>query len=221
MTGRLTLYHTPGTCSRVVLNALEELGLDYVDRPIDIFKGEQQGAAYLAIDAKGKVPALMVGDTLLTEAPAILSWLDGQHDNRLLPGATALARAAALGDLVWCSNSLHPLVRMVRMPHRVSASDPASVRESAAAQLAPLLAGMDARLASASWWFGETWSIVDVYLAWIVGMWGGAGMPLSDYPALAAHADRVATRESYRRAFVREELALTRSGIELPGGARL
>ncbi|HET8612772.1 MAG TPA: glutathione S-transferase N-terminal domain-containing protein, partial [Sphingomonas sp.] len=42
-----------------VLIALEELGLAYVRRPLDIMKGEQFGPAFLAINPNGKIPAIV------------------------------------------------------------------------------------------------------------------------------------------------------------------
>jgi glutathione S-transferase len=93
---RLVLFHTPGTCSRVTMNALEEIGLAFEDRPIDIFKGAQRRPDYLAINPKGKVPALLVGDVLLTETPAIVAWLVARHpEAALMPGGDALERARA------------------------------------------------------------------------------------------------------------------------------
>ncbi|HWI85922.1 MAG TPA: glutathione S-transferase family protein [Sphingomonas sp.] len=214
----LTLYHTPATCSRVVLNALEELGLAYEDRPVDIFKGEQRSAAYLAINPKGKVPALVSAGVLITETPAIVWWLNETYpEGGLLPVGDPLARALALSDLVWCSNSLHPLVRLARMPQRATHGDPAPVRAAAVEQLVPALAMLQLRLGHAPWWFGEQWSVLDVYLAWIAGMCTGAGIDLSAYPALIGHEQRVRRRDGFQRALLRERSALKVASITLPG----
>jgi len=37
----ILLYHTPGACSRVTMSALEETGVGFEDRAVDIFNGEQ------------------------------------------------------------------------------------------------------------------------------------------------------------------------------------
>lgn len=217
----LTLYHTPGACSRVTLNALEELALAFDDRPVDIFKGAQFSPDYRAVNPKAKVPALLVGDQLLTETPAIILWLtELVPDETLLPGLTALARAQAFADLVWCSNTLHPLARTIRMPNRATAGDPAPVRETAVAAMTPLLASIDARLAQQPWWFGDRWSIVDVYLSWVLGMCEG-GVDTRQFAALVAHRHAVRARPSFERALERETRALAAAGIELPGGGRL
>lgn len=217
----LTLYHTPGACSRVTMNALEELALPFEDHAVDIFKGAQFSPDYRAVNPKGKVPALLVGDQLLTETPAIILWLtELVPGETLLPGSTGLARAQAFADLVWCSNTLHPLARTIRMPHRATTGDPAPVREAAIAAMTPLLASIDARLAQQPWWFGERWSIVDVYLSWVLGMCEG-GVEVSQLPALAAHRQKVRARPSFQRALERETRAMAAAGIELPGGGQL
>jgi glutathione S-transferase len=201
------------------MNALEELDLPFEDRPIDIFKGAQRRPDFLAINPKGKVPALLVDGTLLTETPAILLWLIEQHpDAGLMPGGDALARAHAFADIVWCSNTLHPLARAIRMPQRMTLGDPEPARAAAIEQITPALEGMCRRFEGQPWWFGQHWSILDVYLAWITGMCAGAGVDMSPYAALLAHVGRVRERPSFQRALAREQKALDTAGIVLPGG---
>jgi glutathione S-transferase len=221
-TDRLVLYHTPGTCSRVTIAALEELDLSFEDRPIDIFKGGQFSPGYRAVNPKAKVPALLVGGALLTETPAILLWLtQAVPGDALLPGADPLSRAQAFADLAWCSNTLHPLARTIRMPQRMTNGDPAPVKDVAIATMAPLLDAVHARLSTQSWWFGARWSIVDVYLSWIVGMCDGGGMDLSGLPALITHDAQVRARPNFQRTLARETSALDKAGIVLPGGGKL
>lgn len=216
---KLILYHTPGTCSRVTIAALEELRLPFEDRPINIFKGGQFDPAYRAINAKAKVPALLVGDQLLTETPAIILWLTHiVADDTLLPVADPMTRAQAFADVVWCSNTLHPLARAIRMPQRMTAGEPLPVWEAAVATMTPLLESIHVRLSRQPWWFGECWSIIDVYLSWIVDMCEGGAMDLSHLPALAAHREHVRARPNFQRTLSREENALEMAGIVLPGG---
>ncbi len=219
---QLILYHTPGTCSRVTIAALEELDLAYEDRPVDIFQGAQFKPEYRAVNPKAKVPALLIGDRLLTETPAIILWLNQLVPGEiLLPGNHPLDRAQAFADLLWCSNTLHPLARTVRMPHRMTTGEPQPVKKAAVATMAPMLEAIDKRLASQRWWFGERWSVLDVYLSWIVGMCAGSGMDLAHLPALALHTSRVRARPSFQRTLTREASALDAAGIALPGGASL
>jgi len=169
------------------------------------------------------VPALKVGDQVVTENPATLFYLASVHpEAALLPGLDApLGRAEALSDLAWCASTLHPLVRQAVMPQGFTSGNPAGVREAALKALAPLITQVEARLSGERWWYGATWSIVDVYLAWLVGLAKMGGVPGAAAPALDAHTARVRARPSFVRALAREQAAVERHAIPLPPGARL
>ena len=54
---------------------LEETGLEYKAVRIDFQTKEQQSPAYLKINPKGRVPALITQKGILTETPAMLAYL--------------------------------------------------------------------------------------------------------------------------------------------------
>src|SRR5262245_65439619 len=54
---------------------LEELGQPYELQMVSFKKGENRQPAYLAVNPMGKVPALKHGDTVITEAAAICTYL--------------------------------------------------------------------------------------------------------------------------------------------------
>jgi glutathione S-transferase len=54
---------------------LEEIGQPYDLHVLDLKKGENREAKYLAINPMGKVPTLKHGDTVITEAAAICCYL--------------------------------------------------------------------------------------------------------------------------------------------------
>ena len=70
----LTLHTAPGSCSRASHIALEEAGLDYQARYVDFARGDQRQPGFLAINPKGRVPALVTDRGVLTEGPAILAY---------------------------------------------------------------------------------------------------------------------------------------------------
>lgn len=215
----IILYQTPAACSRVTLNALEEIGLDYEDRALSIVANQQRSAEYLAINPKGKVPALMIDGRLLTESPAILQYLHRRHPEAgLLPDESRLGPNEGLEDLVWCGAHLHPIMRQIRAPQRYTAEALEAVKANGMAQMSAILAEVAGRLSGGRWWYGADWSILDVYLCWIYSTVAGAGLDLSPWPALADHTARVRARPSFQRALAREQAALERHRIELPPG---
>ncbi|BDS30573.1 hypothetical protein KAM479c_22970 (plasmid) [Aeromonas caviae] len=55
----LTLYLAPGTCAMAVRIALVEAGAPHLVKRLDLAAGEQRSPDYLAINPKGRVPALV------------------------------------------------------------------------------------------------------------------------------------------------------------------
>jgi glutathione S-transferase len=72
---KLMLYHASPSRSSIVRWMLEELGEPYDLHVLNLAKGEQSAADYLAINPMGKVPTLKHGDAVITEAAAICAYL--------------------------------------------------------------------------------------------------------------------------------------------------
>lgn len=207
----LVLYHLPGACSRVTMTALEQVGAHYTDRAVDLRRGEQRGPEYLAVNPRGKIPALLVNGRLITENAAILWWLHGEHPKaRLLPAADAWGQAQQQSDLFWVSSAFHPSVRANMMPIRWTTGDPAPVRERGKQLIAPLLARLEARLAAQPWWYGNSWSILDTYLYWCYTTAEEGEYDLSGLDRIADHRRRVAEHPAFVRAIAREDAARER-----------
>ncbi|MFN4042331.1 MAG: maleylacetoacetate isomerase [Brevundimonas sp.] len=101
-------YWRSGTSYRTRI-ALNLKGLTYETRGVDLRQGAQKAADFLAMNPQGLVPALQVGDAVLTQSPAILEWLEEAHPQPpLLPsGALDRAQVRAMAALVECD--IHPL----------------------------------------------------------------------------------------------------------------
>ena len=71
----LILYYWPGASSMVPHIVLEEIGTPYQRQLVNLAQGEHKSDAYLKINPHGKVPALAIDNTVLTENVAILIYL--------------------------------------------------------------------------------------------------------------------------------------------------
>ena len=71
----LTLYHAAPSRSSIARWMLEELGEPYDLHVLSLANGEQRAPDYLAVNPMGKVPTLKHGDTVITEAAAICTYL--------------------------------------------------------------------------------------------------------------------------------------------------
>jgi len=71
----LKLYCAPGTCALASHISLEEAGAEYEAVRLNFADGEQRKPEYLAVNPKGRVPALVTDRGILTETPAILAFI--------------------------------------------------------------------------------------------------------------------------------------------------
>jgi maleylacetoacetate isomerase len=93
---------------RIALNLKH---IDYEIRPVHLLKdgGEQFNADYLALNPQGRVPTLVVGNTVLTQSSAIIEYLEEAYPNPPLLPDNAIERAyvRALAQIIACD--IHPL----------------------------------------------------------------------------------------------------------------
>src|SRR6185437_8440173 len=71
----IKLFYAPHACSLASHITLEEAGVPYTAVRVDFVKSEQRQPEYLAINPKGRVPALVTDRGILTETPAILAFI--------------------------------------------------------------------------------------------------------------------------------------------------
>lgn len=210
----LTLLHFPGACSSVSVCALEMAELPYQLRLVNIAVGEQGTPEHQAVSPMGKVPALLVDGEPLLENGAIITLVHAlRPDAGVFPmDESPRGRAEAVGGLLFCSGTLHPQIRGMLNPQRITTGDGEPVRERSRELAAKSFGYAEARMAERGWWLSEM-SIVDVYLEWAFGVGLRAGLEADRYPALAQLANRLQPLPAYgrmqevdRRA--REELGL-------------
>ena len=82
---------------------------------------------FLLVNPSGIVPALAVGDTVVTESQAILSFIADLSGRELLPKPGTVARAKAHEWMNWISSTLHVTYRSIFRPQVYAGEDPAAV----------------------------------------------------------------------------------------------
>ena len=101
----LELYYSPGSCALASHLALAEADAPYEAVRVDFSANEQRGQTYLAVNPKGRVPALVTDEGVLTETPAILVYIAQRFPERDLAPLTdpfAFARVQAFNSYL-CS----------------------------------------------------------------------------------------------------------------------
>jgi len=214
----ITLFWRPGTCARIIYVALEEIGEPFEVQTLNAFKGDMQSAEYRAVNPKGKVPALLFDDWVITENPVILRVLDRRfRQARLLPAGDERTETAAAEMMAWFASGLHPAVARHRFPGRFTTSeDPAEwqgIRLHAREELAAAFAILEQRLQTRDWLFDD-WSIVDVYMLYLWWRAVGSGMDPSPFPRCTDHGRRCEARPTVAEVLDRDAAEFARMEAE-------
>ena len=185
----LALYYSSKSCAYAPHILLHDAGATFEARHIDFTAGEQNGPEFLAINPKGRVPALVTPDGILTENPAILLYIAQTHPQaRLAPTEPfALARAQAFN--MFLASTVH-----VAHAHKHRGARWADDPAAHAAMTAKVLSNMamyasmiEEHYFKGPWVLGDSYSICDPYLALITRWLGDDGVRLANFPRLEAH----------------------------------
>ena len=207
----LTLFYSPRACSLACHIALEESGLPFTPREIRVREGAHKEAAYREVNPWGKIPALRVGEQVLTEAHAILTYVaDRAPGHNLLPSAGTLARARAHEWMNFLSSTVHIAFRpLFRTAVLAGAEGPLDVIKRAGVPiLRETLSEVDRRLVGRQWALGEAYSVCDAYLLvfWIWSQREDVVEYVEEMPNWKSLAERVLARPATQRALAREKL---------------
>jgi glutathione S-transferase len=206
----LTLYFSPGVCSMASHIGLEEIGEPYEKKPTLLPKGEHKTEAYLKINPRGKVPALVVDDKVLTENTAILTYLGRRFPEKNLLPKDPLQEARCISTMAWFSNTVHPAYTHYLRPERFAEAEAAhaSVKETAKKNFMTQCAEIDSMLQGKSWIMGDQYTLVDGYALVFYGWGARAGFAMSDLKSYTAWKDRMLKRPAVRKVLEEEQSVL-------------
>ena len=103
----LTLYYSRASCAYAPHILLHDAGADFTTVEIDFATGEQTSPDFLAINPKGRVPALVTPDGILTENPAILLYIAQTHPETKLAPSEPFALARAQSFNMFLASTVH------------------------------------------------------------------------------------------------------------------
>jgi glutathione S-transferase len=207
MDRHVTLFHAPNTRSAGARVLLEELGADYDLHVVDFKKKEQRDASYLKVNPMGKVPAILHGAALVTEQPAIYTFLaDLYADKGLAPALDDPLRGPYLRWMAFYGSSFEPAL-----------IDKAMKRDPMDPSLCPygdydtMLETLTAQLRQGPYLLGERFTAVDVLWGTALG-WTTAFKLVPELPEIMAYVARVKARPAFiKAAAADEELAASSS----------
>jgi glutathione S-transferase len=123
-TETITLFHAPNSRSTGTLILLEELGAPYDLHVLNLQTGDNRQPGFLAVNPLGKVPAILHGDSLVTEQVAIYIYLaDLFPQAGLAPGLNDKRRGPYLRWMAFYGACFEPALVQVNEARARSAGD--------------------------------------------------------------------------------------------------
>ncbi|MCF5990318.1 glutathione S-transferase N-terminal domain-containing protein, partial [Xanthomonas perforans] len=163
----IDLYYWPTPNGHKVTLFLEEAGLQYTLKPVNIGKGEQFEPAFLQISPNNKMPAIVDhapadggGAQSVFESGAILLYL-AEKTGRFLP-RDARGRIAALEWLFWQMGGLGPMSGQMGHFNVYAPEKIAYAIERYNAEVRRLHGVLDKRLADHAFLAGNDYGIADM-----------------------------------------------------------
>jgi glutathione S-transferase len=206
----LKLCFAPNTCALASHIVLEEVGAAYETALIDFRAEEQRGPEYLALNPKGRVPALVTDRGVLTETPAILAYLAQSFPRA---GLAPLGDPFAFAEVQAFNSYLCATVHVAHA-HRMRgyrwADDPAAIaemRRTVPHAVAGAFDLIERGMLRGPWVMGDAYTICDPYLFTLAQWLEADGVDPARLPRVIEHRRRVAERPAVRRAVEAETAA--------------
>jgi glutathione S-transferase len=197
----LTLYGHPCSRAHRVMWMLKELGVAYTHVPTGFQDGGCRTAEYLRINPNGRVPALVDGDVTLFESLAINLYLARKFAGSVQPDpcpSDAVEEALATQWSFWVATEVEkPLIFTAA---NLWLFPPADRRPAEAAlglqRLDRPFGVLERHFASQDFLMGGRFTVADLNVAVVMSLVPLAGVPIAQYPRMAAWLDACLQREA-------------------------
>ena len=207
----IDFYYWPTPNGWKISIMLEECGLPYVVRPVDISKGEQFSPQFLAIAPNNRIPAILDPNgpggrpISVFESGAILQYL-GRKTGQFYP-RNERARVAVDEWLFWQMSGLGPMAGQANHFRLYAPAKIAYAIDRYTNEVNRLFGVMNTRLASREFLAGH-YSIADMACVGWVRLAERMGQELAQFPHLKRWFETVRARPAVKRAFaIRVEAA--------------
>ena len=195
----ITLYTAPTPNGYKISIMLEEIGLPYEVRVLDLANGEQKEDWFLTINPNGRIPAIVDHDNddfAVFESGAIMLYL-AEKTGQLLP-AEEKARSRVIQWLMFQMAGVGPMQGQAHVFLRYFPEKIPPVIARYQNETKRLYTVLDRRLADRPY-LVDDYSIADIANWCWVRAHEWAGVDISDLPNLTAWLERIAARPAVQR----------------------
>ena len=210
----MKLYIFPPSSRALGIVALKNhLGIECEVMTVDLGKGDQLQAGYVALNPNKKMPTLQDGDFVLWESNAILFYLAAKHpESGLWPsdlhGQADVVRWLAWESAHWDAESCGMVAfeKNSKMVLGLGPPDPAFVARGER-NFARFAAVLDGWLEGKTWLLGKHLTIADFSIGALVPSARNMGLPVNDFREIVRWYDRLAALPAWRDALLAKDAA--------------
>jgi glutathione S-transferase len=209
----MKLYIFPSGRVVGVLALKHHLAVECEVQPIDLARGDQLTAHYLALNPNKKMPTLEDGDFVLWESNAILFYMAAQRPDRGLWPRDVKAQADVLRWLAW--ESAHwdaescGMVSYEKSSKAVLGLGPADPAFIARGEqnFARFAAVLDVALKGKSWVVGDQLTIADFSIGGLVPTAERMGLPVENFAEIVRWYKGLAALPAWQQALAEQRAA--------------
>jgi glutathione S-transferase len=203
----VVLYHHPFSRAANVVWMLEEVGVDHELRFVDIMTGAHKKPEIVALNPMGKLPILVDGDTVVTEAAAIGLYLaDRYSPGKLAPAFDDPARGTYLRWSLFAPSVIEPGVMAKAGGWEFKPG------QAGWGTYESMLGAMESAIAGRDYVLGERFSMADIIFGGSLRYMLRIKM-LEASPTFRAYADRLGARPALQRAEARNAKIAEEHGL--------
>ncbi|MBL8947113.1 MAG: glutathione S-transferase N-terminal domain-containing protein [Myxococcales bacterium] len=217
----IELFTSPTPNGRKVSVALEELGLPYTVRAIDLGKNEQKEPWFLALNPNGRIPVIIdhdADDFVVFESGAILMYL-AEKTGKLLP-ADPKARSVAIQWLMFQMGGIGPMMGQANVFNRYAPEKIPYAIDRYTRECRRLFEVLERRLGEVEYLAGE-YSIADIANWCWVKTYAWGSLDISGLPALQRWLDAIAARPAAQRGILVPVTEATAESVTATGRSLL
>jgi glutathione S-transferase len=204
----IVLYHHPWSRASGTVWMLEETGVDYELRWVDIMAGAQKTPEFLSLNPMGKLPVLVDGAVVVSESAAIGVYLGDRYaSGRLAPALDDPARGSYLRWAFFSPSVIEP----------AAAARPSGGNFNAGAvgwgTYETMLDATEAAVGAGPWLLGDRFTMADVILGGTLRFMLTFKM-IEPRPAFTDYVQRLDARPAYLRSVARNAAVAAEHGLK-------
>ena len=197
----MEFYYSPKSAAYAVHILLEEVDATYNLHLIDLKNSNQKEKSYLRINPKARVPSLVTRDGVLTETPAILTYIAQLYSCKQFLPKTVFDFSKVQEFNSYLASTVHVAHAHKHRGHRWTDDEKSQslMSKKVKENMSDCAEMIENHFFIGPWVMGKQYTICDPYLALVYRWFGDDGVNLERFPKLKTHNTNMNLRPAVQR----------------------